>query len=133
MKAVIRFDGGSRGNPGKSACGFNVEINGKNHIDGKYLGIATNNQAEYSGLIESLKYLIKKYKSDDLELEIYSDSELLVRQINGEYRVKSENIIGIYKEAVNLLCKFKSYNLKHNRREHNKISDSKVNEILDSH
>jgi len=132
MKAILRFDGGSRGNPGPSACAYQIESSEKNIIDGKKLGIGTNNYAEWMALVCGLKRFISEEDTKRIDLEIISDSELVVRQVLGIYKVRNQNISILHKKAMNLLSDFKSYEIKHKTREHNKVCDKKVNEILDS-
>lgn len=131
MKAAVRFDGGSRGNPGPSACGYTVELEGILHEGGDYLGIRTNNQAEYSGLVNALTMLSELKEPSSVDVSIYADSELVVKQVNGQYRVKNANIIPLYQNAVLLLRRFKSFKISHVRREENKVCDAIVNRILD--
>ncbi len=130
MTIQINFDGGSRGNPGKSACGFVIQLENKSIDGGKFLGIMTNNQAEYNGMILALEELEKQNIEYDEEIIIYSDSELLVRQINGEYKVKSKNIKPLFKQAKELLNKYSNIKVEHIKREFNKEADKIVNKIL---
>jgi len=88
---IIHTDGGSRGNPGPAACAFDVEQNGKEIFhQSKFLGTATNNFAEYSGVINALDWLMNNNIYP--QVNFYLDSELVVRQINGIYKVKDENV-----------------------------------------
>jgi ribonuclease HI len=82
---TLLFDGASRGNPGPAACGFVVYVNGeKMEARGEFLGVTTNNVAEYRGLIRGLEYLVRKGAT---KVTVYADSELVVKQIKGEYKV----------------------------------------------
>lgn len=130
-------DGGSRGNPGKSACAFVVLKDGEVIAkDSKYLGIITNNQAEYGGLLLFFEWAIKNPKttSNIKELNIFMDSELVVRQMRGQYRIKDTKLIELaskVKKNINSLAiqvVFKSV-----LRSKNTIADSLVNECLDGH
>jgi len=91
----------------------------------EYLHDSTNNEAEYGALITGLKSLIKL---DLLNPIIYSDSELVVKQVNGEYRVKNDRMITLYNEVINLLSSFNSWSLKHVLRDKNKVADKLANE-----
>ena len=91
----------------------------------EYLHDSTNNEAEYGALIAGLKYLIKL---NLLNPTIYSDSELIVKQVNGEYRVKNDRMITLYNEVINLLSSFSSWSLIHVLRDKNKVADKLANE-----
>jgi ribonuclease HI len=129
IKANI--DGGARGNPGPAACGVVIR-NAKGEILAElseYLGIQTNNFAEYSGLLTALEYAIgEKYPS----LKVLSDSELLVRQMEGRYRVKSPGLIELYERAQSLVRKLQHFSIEHVLREYNREADLLVNKVLDS-
>jgi ribonuclease HI len=125
----IYTDGGSRGNPGKAACAFVVyENQNLKYQEYFYLGTTTNNQAEYSGLLKALKYLVQ---SNIFEAKFYSDSELMVKQIHKLYKVKEPSILKIYNEVMGEICKFKKFEIFHVRREKNKVADLLVNKCLD--
>src|SRR5260221_13255705 len=129
IKANI--DGGARGNPGPAACGVIVRnVKGEVLAElGEYLGIQTNNFAEYSGLLTALEYAIgEKYPS----LKVLSDSELLVRQMQGRYRVKSPGLIELYERAQALVRKLQHFSIEHVLREYNREADRLVNKVLDS-
>jgi ribonuclease HI len=125
----VYTDGGSRGNPGKAACAFVIY---ENHILKHqayfYLNLTTNNQAEYSGLLNALKFLVKE---NILEAKFYSDSELMVKQIQKLYKVKEPSIQKIYNEVMLEVVKFKKFEISHIRREKNKVADLLVNKCLD--
>ncbi len=124
-------DGGARGNPGSSATGIFLFDENDNLIDfsGSFLGNKTNNSAEYSALLEGLEIALS---NDALEVICHLDSELVVKQMNGEYQVKHEDMKELY-EKVNKLSKaFKSLSFKHIPRSENKFADQMVNIILDS-
>jgi ribonuclease HI len=130
-------DGGSRGNPGPSAGAavlFEILPNGDNGQRlaeaGRFLGIATNNQAEYTGIIEGLKAAKKLGYS---EVEARLDSELAVKQLNGVYKVKNPGLALLYLEIHNLRQSFTHVSFTHVRREFNTAADALVNEILDQH
>ena len=137
-KIIIYTDGGSRGNPGKAAIGV-VFCNEKEQPIkkyGEYLGDnLTNNEAEYQAVIFALnkfKALFGKKIAHISDLEIRSDSELLVKQINAEYKVEDEKIQKFFMEIWNLKIDFKSVKFKSIPREKNREADRLVNEALDS-
>lgn len=129
-KGYLFSDGASRGNPGPAGGGFVlIGEDGQVASQGKrYLGMMTNNQAEYLALIDGLS---KALELGYDEIEINLDSELLVRQINGEYRVKDKTLKIYYKQVMEILTKFKSVSTRHIPREKNKVADRLANEALD--
>lgn len=130
-KIVVYTDGGSRGNPGPAAIG--VVINDKEY--GEYLGEKTNNQAEYEAVIFALKktkQLIGKAKAKESEIEIRMDSELVVKQLNGEYKILEENLQPLFIKVWNLKFDFKKVEFRHVPREENKGADRLVNKVLDA-
>lgn len=124
-------DGGSRGNPGKAACAFVVYDDDKEiYRKGIFLGNTTNNVAEYEGLINAAEWLVKNNLTNGVQFIL--DSELVVKQLNKYYKVKSENIINLYKKVTLLIEKyFKNYSFTHVPRHHNKTADKILNEVLD--
>jgi len=129
IKANI--DGGARGNPGPAAYGVVIRDAKGQVIDelADYLGIQTNNYAEYSGLLAALEYAVKeKYAS----LHVVSDSELLVKQMKGQYRVKSPGLLELYERARGLVRKLERFSIDHVMRQYNRDADRLVNKILDS-
>lgn len=131
MKLLIHIDGGARGNPGVS--GFGVHVAGadgatRDELYG-FLGVQTNNVAEYAALIAALRYAVDNGAS---EVEIRSDSELLVKQLKGEYRVKNAGLLPLYREAVNLKARIPGFAIVHVRRELNKEADALANQAMDS-
>ena len=136
-KITIYTDGGSRGNPGKAAIGV-VFCNEKEQVIkkfGEYLGDnLTNNDAEYQAVIFALKKfktIFGKAISDQSDVIIKSDSELVVKQLNGSYRLTDTKIQQFFIEIWNLKFDFKSVKFKHIPREKNKEADGLVNEALD--
>jgi len=130
-KIIVYTDGGSRGNPGPAA--FGVIIGNKAY--GEYLGSRTNNEAEYEAIIFALKKvkaLIGKTKSKESEIEIRSDSELIVKQFNRKYKITEPHLKPLFVDLLNLTLDFKKVSLVHVKRELNKKADAKVNEILDA-
>jgi len=136
-KIIIYTDGGSRGNPGKAAIGV-VFYNEKEQVIkkyGEYLGDSfTNNDAEYQAIIFALKKfkaLFGKSIAEISDVEIRSDSELVVKQLNGDYKLSEPKIQQFFIEIWNLKFDFKSVKFKHIPREKNKEADRLVNETLD--
>lgn len=135
MKKIDIFtDGGSRGNPGPAAVGAVIDIDGEKKRYGECIGHATNNEAEYAALIFALKktkQLVGKNNTKKTTLRCVSDSELMVKQLNGEYKLKDENIQKNFIEIWNLKLDFGEVSFEHTRRENNKEADAMVNEALD--
>ena len=129
IKANI--DGGARGNPGPAAYGVIVR-DAKGEIIAElsdYLGIQTNNYAEYSGLLAALDFAVRE---KHLSLKVLSDSELLVRQMQGRYKVKSPGLIDLYDRARALVRRLEHFSIEHVLRQYNKDADALVNQVLDS-
>ena len=130
VRARLSTDGGSRGNPGPAAYGYVLESDG--HVldaRGEAIGTATNNVAEYRGLIAGLESAVQRGVD---ELEVVSDSELLVKQMRGEYKVKNETLRTLQSEAAELAAGLKSVTYTAVRRAQNELADRLVNEALDS-
>ena len=130
MKALLYTDGGARGNPGPAAYGFVLEAEDGTVLaaEGEPIGIATNNVAEYRALLAGLGKALELHVP---EVEVVSDSELLVKQMNGEYRVKNEALRGLSIEAARLAREIGNVSYRAVRREHNELADRLVNEALD--
>src|SRR5262245_49460591 len=130
MKAVLYTDGGARGNPGPAAYGFVLEADDGTILaaEGKAIGEATNNVAEYRGLIAGLARAAELAVP---EVEVRSDSELLVKQMRGEYRVKSPALRTLALEAARLGREIGRVRYVHVPRERNELADRLVNEALD--
>ena len=128
---IIYSDGGSRGNPGPSAAAF-VVLDGHAVIDqgGEYLGITTNNQAEYQGVRLGLEKAIER---NIRSLEFRIDSMLVVNQLNGLYKIKNRELWPINERVEILISKFDSVKFKHVPRELNTLADALVNKFLDEH
>lgn len=131
-KIVIYTDGGSRGNPGPAAVGVYIETLEKKI--GECIGIRTNNDAEYEALIlglQKVKHFIGKDKSKKIEVSCMLDSELVVKQLNHEYKLKEPRIQQYFIEIWNLMLDFGKVTFTHIPREKNKVADAMVNEALD--
>lgn len=134
-KIKIHTDGGARNNPGPAALGVVIgpPIN-KNYSS--YLGKKTNNEAEYEAVIfalKKLKALVGKDKTKDLEVEVFMDSQLAVRQLSYEYKIESSNIVPLFVKIHNLRLAYKRIDFIHIPREKNKDADKLVNMELDKH
>lgn len=130
-KIIAHIDGGSRGNPGPAAAGFTLADAAGTQLlaKGLVLGRTTNNVAEYTGLVKALEAASKIGAE---QLVLFSDSELLVKQINGQYKVKSKLLKPFYEQAVSLLDNFESWQVRHVRRENNVEADALVNQAMDA-
>ena len=130
MRARLFTDGGARGNPGPAAAAFVLEAEDGTVLDarGEAIGIATNNVAEYRALVAGLAKAVELGVDD---LEVVSDSELLVKQMRGEYKVKNAALIELSLEATRLARQVGSVRYTAVRREQNELADSLVNDALD--
>ena len=131
MKLTIHIDGGARGNPGPAGAGVVIrDEDGRSRFEaGFFLGRKTNNAAEYTALLKALE-AAQAAAAD--ELVIFSDSELLVRQINGDYRVKSKALRELFDIAFSRLREFKKWSISHVRREANEDADEMANKAMDA-
>ena len=131
MKARLSTDGGARGNPGPAAYGYVLETEDGTVLaaHGETIGVATNNVAEYTALVEGLR---KAAELGVEELEVISDSELLVNQMRGSYKVKNETLRGLWRQAMRAATGFDKVTYSAVRREHNELADRLVNEALDA-
>lgn len=130
-KVKMYADGGSRGNPGPSASGF-VVLDMQDNIlarDGSYLGKTTNNQAEYHALKLGLE---KAQEMNAQSVDVYMDSQLVINQMKGIYKVKNRELLPVHLAIKDLADRFDSVTYTHVPRELNKLADGMVNEILDS-
>jgi len=130
LKARLFTDGGARGNPGPAAYGFVLEADDGTVLaaEGEAIGVATNNVAEYRGLVEGLRRALELHLP---AVEVVSDSELMVKQMRGEYRVKNAALRSLYDEAVALARTLGDVEYRHVKRAHNELADRLVNEALD--
>ena len=131
MKVIINVDGGSRGNPGFGAAGFVIkDCAGKTlRAEGKFLGVCTNNHAEFTALLLALAAAKKLHAGD---LQIYADSLLLVKQFSGGYKIKSPDLKNLMAEIRTAARNFQTVNIAHVPREKNKEADKLVNIALDA-
>jgi ribonuclease HI len=130
VKATLYTDGGSRGNPGPAASAFVLEAEDGTVLDarGETIGVATNNVAEYRALLAGLERAVEAGVD---ELEVVSDSELLVKQMRGEYKVKNAALRELSLRAARLGREIGKVSYRAVRREHNELADRLVNEALD--
>ena len=128
MKATLHTDGGARGNPGPAGIGAVLEIGQDKKLLKKYIGEATNNQAEYQALILGLT---EAKKAGASEVDCYLDSELVVKQLKREYKVKNEGLAPLFIQVWNLTQQFNKVKFIHVFREDNKEADRLVNEAID--
>lgn len=131
LRVIAHIDGGARGNPGPAGAGVviaDADSQQVLHQAGIFLGRATNNVAEYNGLLEALRRA-KALGAD--EIDVRSDSELLVRQMIGQYRVKNANLKPLYREAIRLAEGFARFGIEHVRREQNTEADQMANRAMD--
>ena len=136
MKSIVHSDGGARGNPGPAAIGVVIEKENGEMIEeiSEAIGDTTNNIAEYTAVLRGLQVLEVLFGAKVSEMEVYwrLDSELVVKQLAGEYKVKNPGLRPLYEEIRDLRARFPKLTLKHVRREENKEADRLVNEALDN-
>jgi len=130
MNYILRTDGGARGNPGPAGIGAVIETETGEVVEtiSKYLGQKTNNQAEYQAVIEGLS---RCKELGATAVHIYADSELLVKQANGEYKVKNEGLKPLFQEVKRLEQEIGTVRYEHVRREKNKAADKLANQAMD--
>ena len=126
----LHVDGASRGNPGEAGFGVHVTAPVGREVASLYgyLGRATNNVAEYQALLHGLRFALERGAR---EVEVFSDSELLVRQVEGRYRVKNPGLVPLFREAKALLARFERVRLTHVPREQNREADALANRAVD--
>jgi ribonuclease HI len=131
VRARLFTDGGARGNPGPAAYAYVLEAEDGTLLDarGEAIGIATNNVAEYTALVAGLRRAVAAQVD---ELEVRSDSELMVRQMRGDYKVKNRALQELFVDASRLARQLARVSYTHVRREHNELADRLVNEALDA-
>lgn len=131
MKLTVYTDGGARGNPGPAAAGIVIKNDQGETLDafGVFLGVQTNNFAEYSALLEAL---VKARQLGATEVDCVLDSELVVKQMRGIYKVKEPTLQKLFIKVYNLAAGFKKVSYRHVMREHNKEADAEVNKTLDA-
>jgi ribonuclease HI len=129
---AVYIDGGARGNPGPAGGGFAVFKNGKlAHKGSEYFGERTNNQAEYLALRLALREVYEKFGDGDTQVNCFMDSQLVVEQMKGNYRVKSENVRPLFQEVRRIADQFKDFSISHVPREENALADNLANQAMD--
>lgn len=130
-RLVVNVDGGARGNPGPAAIGVMVSTPDGEVLEehAERIGSATNNVAEYRALMLGLE---RALALGAREVELIGDSELVVRQVQGEYKVRDEVLWRLHKHVIRALAEFDSWSIRHVRREENEAADRLVNEVLDA-
>lgn len=131
MKMILHTDGGARGNPGPSAAGIVLMDEKKKVVKelGSYLGVCTNNEAEYKALLLGLE---EAKGVGATKIESYLDSELIVKQLRGEYKVKKDSMKQFWNKVQYVIQAFDDIEFKHVKREKNAHADKLVNEVLDA-
>ncbi len=133
-KIIINTDGGAIGNPGPAGIGVVIRGKGKEKKYSEKIGIATNNEAEYRALIFALqkaKLLFGKKNAKNLEIDCFLDSELVVNQLNGRYKIKEKSLQPLFLEVWNLKIDFKNVKFIHVPREQNREADKLVRKAID--
>jgi ribonuclease HI len=127
---IIYCDGASRGNPGEAGIGYVIADREGAVLkeESDYLGQATNNVAEYTALVRSLQ---NSLKLGARRVKVYSDSELMVKQIKGEYKVKNPGLAPLYRQAMELISQLEAFNIIHIPRDRNKKADELANKGID--
>lgn len=126
------IDGGSRGNPGPSGGGFAVYQGGHLLVKGsEFFGDKTNNQAEYMALRLALQTVQKKFGVKVTTLNCFMDSQLVVEQMNGNYKVRSENVLPLFREVRKMADQFEVFTINHVPREENALADKLANQAMD--
>lgn len=130
-RLLVETDGAARGNPGLAGAGVIIKDETGKTLEtiGKFLGVSTNNQAEYQALITGLE-AVQRYQPESVTVR--SDSEFMVKQINGQYRVRHPEIIPLYQQAIELATSFPNFTIVHVPREQNPGADRVANVAIDS-
>lgn len=135
MKLTIYTDGGARGNPGPAASAYVVYDESRKLIEksANYLGVNTNNQAEYDGVLQAFKWLVKQTFDSPVEVTFIIDSLLVVNQLNGKFKIKNPGIAVKIMEIKKLENQITKVDYQHVLRDKNTVADALVNECLDLH
>jgi ribonuclease HI len=130
-RLLVETDGAARGNPGLAGAGVIIKDETGKTLEtiGRFLGVSTNNQAEYQALIAGLE-AVQRYQPESVTVR--SDSEFMVKQINGQYRVRHPEIIPLYQQAIELATSFPDFTIVHVPREQNPGADRVANVAIDS-
>ncbi len=133
MKLIIFTDGASRGNPGQASYGFSIsDSDGKLiYEEGKYIGVTTNNVAEYQAVLSALGY-VKENLPHVSEIKFFADSRLVVEQLSGRFKIKSPHLLELINDIRKLESELPNVSYTHVYREKNKVADRLANEALDA-
>lgn len=132
MILTIYTDGASRGNPGRASYGFVISENDKKiYEEGKYIGIATNNIAEYTAVLKALEYITKTFSSKSLTLKFFMDSRLVAEQLSGRFKIKNANLKIIFDQIRTLEIALGEISYTHVPRAQNSAADKMANLALD--
>lgn len=134
MKLIVHTDGASRGNPGHASYGFTINDGDGRliHEEGKYIGIATNNVAEYTAVLEALTYITENLKQNlPADIEFHADSKLVAEQLSGRYKIKSPHLKEIIEKVKILAIGLGGVTYSHVPREENQEADRMANIALD--
>ena len=133
MKLIIYTDGASRGNPGPASFGFTISDESRKIIfqQGKYIGVTTNNVAEYTAVLEALMYVKKNFKNKKIQIELFADSKLVAEQLSGNYKVKAIHLKPIIENIKFLSMELGGVIYSHIPRTKNILADKLANEALD--
>lgn len=133
-KLIIYTDGASRGNPGPASYGFTIsdELGKLIYEEGRYIGVDTNNMAEYSAVLEAFKWIKQNLYKKGLEIELYADSKLVAEQLAGKWKIKNTNLKLIFEKIKLLEMELGAVLYTHVYREKNTVADSLANQALDN-
>lgn len=133
MKLIIYTDGASRGNPGRASYGYTIsdELGKLLYEKGEYIGITTNNVAEYTGVLAAIQQVKKMFGDKDVQVELYADSKLVAEQLSGRYRIKSAHLKPIIEQIQTLTMELGGVLYTHVPREKNTQADKLANQALD--
>lgn len=133
MKLIVYADGASRGNPGEASYGFTIsDEKGKLiHEEGYYIGVATNNVAEYTGVLRAIEWIQETFKKQLIEVEVFADSKLVAEQLSGRYKIKNPNLRLLFDQIKILEIKTGTIFYTHVPRSQNSRADRLANEALD--
>lgn len=134
MKLIVFTDGASRGNPGHSSYGYSIsdKLGKLIYEEGKYIGVTTNNVAEYTAVLQAFKYIKHKYGKKEVEIELCADSKLVVEQLSGRYKIKSAHLKSIIEQIKLIGSECYAVTYKHIPRIKNFTADRLANLALDS-
>ncbi len=135
MKLTIYTDGASRGNPGPASYGFTISDEAGNivHEKGEYIGITTNNVAEYSAVLKALEFVKNKlFEKLPMQIEVYADSKLVAEQLSGRYKVRAEHLKPIIEKIRKLILELGGITFTHIPRSQNSRADALANQALDN-